>query len=115
MAKKKVEVPTVENPNDETLENGTQTVENPQNEQVEEANNKPELENGETEEPNQENVVEQPSKEEIPVNVLKILKVFNDHEELYVSATGRVFSPEAKPSLRGNAILYKNPFYNSKQ
>lgn len=114
MAKKKVEVPTVENPNDETSENGTQTVENPQNEQVEEADNRSELENGETEGINQESVVEQPSKEEIPINVLEILKVFNDYEELYVNATGRVFTPDAKLSLRGNAILYKNPFYNSK-
>ena len=51
---------------------------------------------------------------DIPDNVLRILKLFRNMSELYVSKSGSVFTPDTKPSLRGNAILYKNPFYNSK-
>lgn len=121
MAKKKVEVPVVEAPEVETT-----VAEEQSNETVEQADNQPETENSETQpveeitapaEPPKAKKAKtdaQPSLEEIPDNVKGILKAFNNQPELYVSATGRVFSPGAKPSLRGNAILYKNPFYNSK-
>ena len=92
----------------ETIE---EVVEQPQNENSEEV----------AEVKNEESVVKVPKQKkttiaesEIPANVQRILKAFNNMPELYVSNTGRVFSPGAKLSLRGNAILYKNPFYNSK-
>lgn len=121
MAKKKVEVPVVETPEVETT-----VAEEQVNETVEQADNQPETENSETQpvkeitapakrqKVKEPQVTAPPSLEEIPDNVKGILKAFNNQPELYVSTTGRVFSPGAKPSLRGNAILYKNPFYNSK-
>ena len=50
---------------------------------------------------------------EIPANVDRILRVFKNLPEMYVSPAGGVFSADAKPSLHGGAILYKNPYYKS--
>ena len=52
--------------------------------------------------------------EDIPEAAKRILKLFYNLPELYITNAGRVFTPESKPSLRDGAILYKNPFYNSK-
>ena len=52
--------------------------------------------------------------QDIPENVKRILVTFRNMPELYVSKSGSVYTPDTKPSVRGNAILYKNPFYNSK-
>ncbi len=120
MAKKKIEEPVVETPEVETT-----IIEKQAKETVESAGHKPETEDSETQVKEIIAPAEQPkakltktfvppSLEEIPDNVKGILKSFNNYPELYVSAMGRVFSTDAKPSLRGNAILYKNPFYNSK-
>ena len=122
MAKKKAEVPAAETAVVESPENVETVVETTQ-ETTEEAVEQPKDENSEevTEVKEEESVAKatKPKKAavaapEIPANVQRILKAFNNMPELYVSNTGRVFSPGAKPSLRGNAILYKNPFYNSK-
>jgi hypothetical protein len=52
---------------------------------------------------------------EIPDEVKNILKVFADIPELYVNPkTGGTFDARTKPSIVGNAILYKNPFYRLK-
>lgn len=122
MAKKKAEVPAAETAVVESPENVETVVETTQ-ETTEEAVEQPKDENSEevTEVKEEESVAKatKPKKAavaepEILANVQRILKAFNNMPELYVSNTGRVFSPGAKPSLRGNAILYKNPFYNSK-
>lgn len=123
MAKKKAEVPAAETAVVESPENVETVVETTQ-ETTEEAVEQPKDENSEevTEVKEEEEPVAKATKQkkaavaepEIPANVQRILKAFNNMPELYVSNTGRVFSPGAKPSLRGNAILYKNPFYNSK-
>ena len=122
MAKKKADVPAAETAVVESPENVETVVETTQ-ETTEEAVEQPKDENSEevTEVKEEEPVAKatKPKKAavaepEIPANVQRILKAFNNMPELYVSNTGRVFSPGAKPSLRGNAILYKNPFYNSK-
>ena len=122
MAKKKAEVPAAETAVVESPENVETVVETTQ-ETTEEAVEQPTDENSEevTEVKDEEPVAKatKPKKAaaaepEIPANVQRILKAFNNMPELYVTSTGRVFSPGAKPSLRGNAILYKNPFYNSK-
>ena len=122
MAKKKAEVPAAETAVVESPENVETVVETTQ-ETTEEAVEQPKDENSEeVTEVKEEEPVEKATKQkkaavaepEIPANVQRILKAFNNMPELYVSNTGRVFSPGAKPSLRGNAILYKNPFYNSK-
>jgi hypothetical protein len=49
---------------------------------------------------------------EIPDEVKKILQRYPAEEILYVDRFGGVFTPGTKPDLAGNAILYKNPFYN---
>lgn len=51
--------------------------------------------------------------EDIPEDVKSILKCFPNEEELYVSKFGGVFPKDSEPLARGNAILYKNPFYKS--
>lgn len=58
--------------------------------------------------------IENSNNDEIPFNVKRILKLFKNYPELYVSKTGGVFTSDTKHSLRGNAILYKNPYYNYK-
>lgn len=122
MAKKKADVPAAETAVVESPENVETVVETTQ-ETTEEAVEQPKDENSEeVTEVKEEEPVAKATKQkkaavaepEIPANVQRILKAFNNMPELYVSNTGRVFSPGAKPSLRGNAILYKNPFYNSK-
>lgn len=52
--------------------------------------------------------------QDIPENVLHVLKAFCNYPELYVNKCGGAFMADTKPSIRGNAILYKNPFYKSK-
>lgn len=51
--------------------------------------------------------------ENIPEDVKVVLKCFPDEEELYVSKFGGTFPKNSEPFVRGNAILYKNPFYKS--
>lgn len=51
---------------------------------------------------------------EIPDGVKNILKVFANTPEMYVNPkTGGTFDVDTKPSMVGEAILYKNPFYHS--
>ena len=47
---------------------------------------------------------------DIPDFAKNLLKLYDDCEELYVSPSGSVFTPDTKPAIRGNAILYKNPY-----
>lgn len=51
--------------------------------------------------------------EEIPDYAKKILKLYDSEPELYISKKGGVFSVNTEPSLRGSAILFKNPYYKS--
>lgn len=51
--------------------------------------------------------------EDIPDDVKAVLKCFPNEEELYVSKFGGTFPKDSEPFVRGNAILYKNPFYKS--
>lgn len=51
--------------------------------------------------------------EDIPEDVKAILKCFPNEEELYVSKYGGTFPKDSEPFVRGNAILYRNPFYKS--
>jgi hypothetical protein len=50
--------------------------------------------------------------EEIPDGVKAVLKVFAREPQLYVNPkTNGAFTADTQPSLVGEAILYKNPFY----
>lgn len=52
------------------------------------------------------------SANEIPKFAARLLRLFSNYEELYVSDSGSVYTPDTKPAIRGNAILYKNPYFN---
>lgn len=41
--------------------------------------------------------------------------MFKDKETLFISSGGGAFDADTEPSVRGNAILYKNPYYKSKK
>jgi NADH:ubiquinone oxidoreductase subunit D len=51
--------------------------------------------------------------EDIPVEVAKILEHFPQYQTLYVTPSGNVYTPNTQQSIRGKAILYKNPFYKN--
>lgn len=68
----------------------------------------------------QDGVDERPSEEEqkkpsgdIPEDVKAILKCFPNEDALYVSKYGGTFPKDSEPFMVADAILYKNPFYNS--
>lgn len=52
-------------------------------------------------------------KQEIPDNVLEVLKTFSNYPELLVTPQGCVYTPDCKLAASKAAILYKNPYYNS--
>ncbi len=51
--------------------------------------------------------------DELPDYAKRVLKLFDNEPYLYISSKGGAFTPDTKPSERGEAILYKNPFYKS--
>lgn len=67
---------------------------------------------------NKSTVIEKPSivtdKEQIPNAILETLKAFSNYETLYVDSHGGGFTADTPKTIRGNATLYKNPFYEPK-
>lgn len=51
--------------------------------------------------------------QELSDNIQRILKLYSNMSELYIDKFGGVFTPDTKASIRGKAVLYKNPFYKS--
>lgn len=94
MARKKTQE-ELETQNNSVAESEVQTVETKENNS---ANNE-----------NIESVMDS----EIPKSVARLLKLFANYEELYVSESGSVYTTDTKPALRGKAILYKNPYFNN--
>lgn len=45
-------------------------------------------------------------------HVLDLLKKFPSYPSLYIDAHGGTFSPDTPAAIRGEAVLYENPFYN---
>lgn len=45
------------------------------------------------------------------VQTVNILKTNSKYSELYIDKQGGSYSPDTLPSIRKNAIRYKNPFY----
>lgn len=111
MAKRKTPVEEI----DETLVETTETVEAPvENEQVldtaesvtvPESTEKPKVEAKEKS--------KRTPKQDIPDDVLAILKTFSNYPELLVTSQGCVYTPGCKLEAAKAAILYKNPFYNT--
>ena len=68
----------------------------------------------ETEEQAPEVITEQSVKEDmIPEYAKRVLRMYPNVKEMYISRNGGAFPAETKQSLVGNAILYQNPFYKS--
>lgn len=68
----------------------------------------------ETEEQASEVITEQSVKEDmIPEYAKRVLRMYPNVKEMYISRNGGAFPAETKQSLVGNAILYQNPFYKS--
>lgn len=58
---------------------------------------------------------EKPGEPEPDSFVLGILQSFSTHETLYVDRHGGAFTPDTPVGIRGDAVLYANPFYKSKK
>ncbi|GAB6119670.1 hypothetical protein [Dysgonomonas termitidis] len=59
---------------------------------------------------NTENKAEE-NTEEIPAHIEEVLKKNTKYESLYIDSYGGCFTGDTPANIRGNAILYKNPFY----
>ena len=50
---------------------------------------------------------------DIPKDMLKILAIFPEMEFLYVGKSGGIWRNGTPKSIRGNAVLYKNPYFKN--
>lgn len=76
---------------------------------AEQANETPEAPTEETKEETETKVEAQTT--DIPDTANAMLKLYSDMEYAYVNAKGGVFTKETSASVRGNAVLYKNPYF----
>nr|DAP98372.1 MAG TPA: hypothetical protein [Bacteriophage sp.] len=53
------------------------------------------------------------AKAEIPAFAREILKKFRFYPELYIGPAGGIYTADTAPAIRGVAVLYKNPYYES--
>ena len=126
METKVAEEKTVEETNDapqgETGEEANDEV--PVNDETAEETPAAEETNDETPSDKEEEVVETKVAEEktaepmakehdIPKDVLKLLAIFPEMEFLYVGKGGGFWRNGTPKSIRGNAILYKNPYFKN--
>lgn len=44
--------------------------------------------------------------------ILALLKKFPAYPSLYIDRHGGTYTPDTATTVRGGAVLYKNPFYN---
>ena len=51
--------------------------------------------------------------QDIPKDVLKTLAIFPEMEFLYVGKGGGIYSNGTPESIRGKAVLYKNPYFKN--
>ena len=53
--------------------------------------------------------------QDIPKDVLKILAIFPEMEFLYVGKGGGIWTKGTPESIRGKAVLYKNPYFKNEK
>ncbi len=53
--------------------------------------------------------------QDIPEDVLKALSVFPEMEFLYVGKGGGIWTKGTPESIRGKAVLYKNPYFKNEK
>ena len=112
MAKKKVEKENEQKPVEIDVKPvEEQADEAPVEDKVDNAPAEMQVENAPVEEQAEEAPVE--DKEEIPESVHRILKIFSDHEVLYVASNGSAYTKDTQPEHRRDAILYKNPYFTN--
>lgn len=58
---------------------------------------------------------EKPGEPEPDSFILGVLQSFPTHEALYVDRHGGAFTPDTPVGIRGDAVLYTNPYYKSKK
>lgn len=51
-------------------------------------------------------------KREADPHILAILKKFPAYESLYIDTHGGTYTPNTPAAIRGNATLYKNPYFD---
>ena len=98
---------TVDTPVEEAAEEAVeQTVETPvdETEETEQTTEKPGADKAEEEEATTD--------AEVPEAVDKILKLYPQYEECWVSKEGFVYPKNAPKYQRKNAVLYKNKYFN---
>lgn len=44
-------------------------------------------------------------------NILNILRTFPAYASLYIDNQGGVYTPDTPGNIKGNAVLYKNPYH----
>ena len=91
-----------------TQEQPTETVEEPTNEEEAPAAAK---EKKQTAKKDKKVEAVQVPESDIPEHVKSVLKAFHNYRELYIGKAGEVFTKGTKPSDRGTAILYRNPYF----
>lgn len=100
---------TVETPVEETAEAVEQTEETPVEEteatETEQTPEKPGADKADEE--------EAATDAEVPKAVDKILKLYPQYEECWISKEGFVYPKNAPKYQRNNAVLYKNKYFNS--
>lgn len=117
---------TVETPVEETAEEAVeQTVETPVEEtEVTETEQTEKTLVEETETPETERTPEKPNADkaeeeeattdaEVPEAIDKILRLYPQYEECWISKEGFVYPKNAPKYQRKNAVLYKNKYFNS--
>ena len=48
---------------------------------------------------------------DVPAYVDNLLKIYSCYPSLYIDVKGGVYTEDAQPIVRGESILYKNPYY----
>ena len=51
-------------------------------------------------------------KREADPHILAILKKFPSYESLYIDTHGGTYAPNTPATIRGKAVLYKNPYFD---
>ena len=51
-------------------------------------------------------------KREADPHILAILKKFPTYESLYIDTHGGTYTPNTPATIRGKAVLYKNPYFD---
>lgn len=66
----------------------------------------------ETSSPTDKDVKNESTEVKIEKHIDDILKVYTQYKSLYIDHNGGVFTSDTNKNIRGNSILYQNPYFN---